>query len=216
MGIRAIHGIRTPRRECYFGRTAILALSLPDNNLAENIGEIPGNMPASYGDILTFQTPNAKLFFTISFKYFDRIDGTKACLPLIPHYEVEAAYAIDKLYKIITCRTKYYQDDARLVLGVCYEQVMFEGKSDMLRAVEVENGTVRGLPAADPRITSFKDIPFAAPPVGMNRWRAPQPVEDWDGALEALGFAPISMQVTSGLDKDNARRGPRGLSNGTD
>ena len=42
----------------------------------------------------------AKLLFTISFKYFGRIDGTKADLPLIPHYEVEAADAIDKLYEI--------------------------------------------------------------------------------------------------------------------
>ena len=33
----------------------------------------------------------------------------------------------------------------------------------MLREVRVENGVVRGLPAADPRITSFKGIPFAAP-----------------------------------------------------
>ena len=43
----------------------------------------------------------------------------------------------------------------------------------MLRMVTVEHGQVQGLPAADPRITSFKGIPFAAPPVGENRWRAP-------------------------------------------
>jgi len=73
----------------------------------------------------------------------------------------------------------------------------------MLREVRVENGVVRGLPAADPRITSFKGIPFAAPPVGPNRWRAPQPAEDWDGVLEAFEFAPISMQARPGVDKDN-------------
>lgn len=33
----------------------------------------------------------------------------------------------------------------------------------LLRTVTVENGQVQGLPAADPRITSFKGIPFAAP-----------------------------------------------------
>jgi len=55
----------------------------------------------------------------------------------------------------------------------------------MLRQVKVENGIVRGLPAADPRITAFKGIPFAAPPVGENRWRAPQPAKDWDGVLKA-------------------------------
>ena len=43
----------------------------------------------------------------------------------------------------------------------------------MIRKASVEGGVVRGIPAADPRITSFKGIPFAAPPTGQNRWRAP-------------------------------------------
>lgn len=73
----------------------------------------------------------------------------------------------------------------------------------MLRVVKVENGMIRGTPAADPRITSFRGIPFAAPPVGENRWRAPQPVKDWDGVLEALEFAPISMQAKTVIDINN-------------
>lgn len=73
----------------------------------------------------------------------------------------------------------------------------------MLRVVKVENGIVQGLPAADPRITSFKGIPFAAPPVGMNRWRAPQPAQDWEGVLKAYEFAPISLQVRQELDDNN-------------
>ena len=73
----------------------------------------------------------------------------------------------------------------------------------MLRTVKVENGTVRGLPAADPRITSFKGIPFAAPPVGDNRWRAPQPARDWEGVLQAFEFAPVPMQVRQEIDVNN-------------
>jgi para-nitrobenzyl esterase len=69
----------------------------------------------------------------------------------------------------------------------------------MLRQVKVENGIVQGLPAADPRITSFKGIPFAAPPVGENRWRAPQPAKNWDGVLKAFQFAPVSMQPQMGV-----------------
>ena len=72
----------------------------------------------------------------------------------------------------------------------------------MLRKVLTENGWVKGLPAADPRITSFKGIPFAAPPVGKNRWRAPQPCPNWDGELEAFQFGPISVQNTPGLGTD--------------
>ncbi|HPT79518.1 MAG TPA: carboxylesterase family protein [Candidatus Atribacteria bacterium] len=73
----------------------------------------------------------------------------------------------------------------------------------MLRKVKVENGFVQGLPAADPRITVFKGIPFAAPPVGENRWRAPRPAKDWEGTLLAYEFAPISMQATPGYDKND-------------
>lgn len=77
-----------------------------------------------------------------------------------------------------------------------------KGVKNMIRVAKTENGMVRGLPAADPRITSFKGIPFAAPPVGQNRWRAPQPAQDWEGIREAYEFAPISMQSTPGVGDD--------------
>ena len=73
----------------------------------------------------------------------------------------------------------------------------------MLRMVEVENGKMKGLPAADPRITSFKGIPFAAPSIGENRWRAPQPAKDWDGVFKAFEYAPISMQAPTGVNKED-------------
>ncbi len=72
----------------------------------------------------------------------------------------------------------------------------------MIRTAMTENGMVKGIEAADPRITAFKGIPFAAPPVGENRWRAPQPCKNWEGVLEAYRFAPISMQDTPGIGDD--------------
>ena len=72
----------------------------------------------------------------------------------------------------------------------------------MLRQVKTENGCVRGIEAADPRITAFKGIPFAAPPTGRNRWRAPQPAESWAGVRDCSRFAPISMQWIPGLGDD--------------
>ena len=69
----------------------------------------------------------------------------------------------------------------------------------MLRKVKTENGWVKGIEAADPRVTAFKGIPFAAPPVGVNRWRAPQPASDWEGVRECYRFAPIPMQDTPGV-----------------
>ena len=73
----------------------------------------------------------------------------------------------------------------------------------MLKTVKTENGYVRGIPAADPRVISFKGIPFAAPPVGDLRWKAPQPAKDWEGVRDCLEFAPISMQSIPGLNEEN-------------
>ena len=73
----------------------------------------------------------------------------------------------------------------------------------MIRKANVTGGTIVGIPAADPRVTAFKGVPFAAPPVGENRWRAPQPVIPWEGERECFTFAPISMQHIPGLDLNN-------------
>ena len=51
----------------------------------------------------------------------------------------------------------------------------------MLRIVKTKLGTVEGIPAADPRITAFKSVPFAKPPVGDLRFAPPQPAEPWEG-----------------------------------
>ena len=72
----------------------------------------------------------------------------------------------------------------------------------MLRIADTEYGKVRGIEAADPRITAFKGIPFAAPPVGENRWRAPQPAKPWEGIRDCFRFAPISIQDTPGVGTD--------------
>ena len=50
-----------------------------------------------------------------------------------------------------------------------------ESEDIMIRLAKTENGFVKGIEAADPRITAFKGIPFAAPPIGENRWRALNP-----------------------------------------
>ena len=42
----------------------------------------------------------------------------------------------------------------------------------------------------------FKGIPYAAPPVGDFRFRAPQPAPTWDTAYDATAFSPMCMQLT--------------------
>ncbi|MFZ4559283.1 MAG: carboxylesterase/lipase family protein [Saprospiraceae bacterium] len=56
------------------------------------------------------------------------------------------------------------------------------------------HGTVEGLREAS-GILAFKGIPFAAPPVGNLRWKAPQPVTPWKGVRQATQFGPRAMQA---------------------
>lgn len=72
----------------------------------------------------------------------------------------------------------------------------------MIRVAKTENGMVRGLPSSDARITVYKGIPFAKPPVGENRWRAPQPCDNWEGIRDAYEYGPIAIQDTPGLGTD--------------
>jgi len=61
-----------------------------------------------------------------------------------------------------------------------------------IRDAAVTGGRVSGVVADG--ITAFKGIPFAAPPVGARRWKAPQPVVKWTGVKTATAFAPGCMQ----------------------
>lgn len=59
---------------------------------------------------------------------------------------------------------------------------------------KISDGLLEGAVVADGRVHAFKGIPFAAPPVGELRWKAPQPVQPWNGVRPALEFGPRAMQ----------------------
>jgi len=59
--------------------------------------------------------------------------------------------------------------------------------------VTIAQGALVG--TSDSGISVFKDIPFAAPPVGDLRWRAPQPAPNWQGVRAASDFGPICPQA---------------------
>jgi para-nitrobenzyl esterase len=61
--------------------------------------------------------------------------------------------------------------------------------------VRVEQGQLSGVPGSDPDVRVYKGIPFAAPPTGDLRWRAPKPAADWPGVRKADQFSSTCMQT---------------------
>ncbi len=55
-------------------------------------------------------------------------------------------------------------------------------------------GQLEGAVSADSKVRIFRGIPFAAPPVGALRWKAPQPVPSWAGVRQATDFGARCMQ----------------------
>lgn len=60
--------------------------------------------------------------------------------------------------------------------------------------VKVENGIIEGNYSTVDGIQTYFRIPFAKPPVGELRWKAPQPLENWTGVMETKAFGPRPMQ----------------------
>lgn len=58
--------------------------------------------------------------------------------------------------------------------------------------IAINSGRIEGSQTGLTRV--FKGIPYAAPPVGPLRWRAPQPVQSWSGVRKATSYSPACPQ----------------------
>jgi para-nitrobenzyl esterase len=61
--------------------------------------------------------------------------------------------------------------------------------------VKTADGKVHGKLINDDKVRAFLGMPFAAPPVGDLRWKAPQPVAQWNDVRDATKYGSHCMQV---------------------
>ena len=72
---------------------------------------------------------------------------------------------------------------------------VLSGRASGADRVRVSNGVIEGIGAQKSGVRIFKGIPFAQPPIGVLRWKEPQPVKNWDGVRQATKFGPRCMQA---------------------
>lgn len=62
-------------------------------------------------------------------------------------------------------------------------------------SVHTASGDVSGTPGTNPAIRVYKAIPYAAPPVGDRRWKAPQAPAAWTGVRDTKEFSASCIQT---------------------
>src|SRR5579859_1580922 len=60
--------------------------------------------------------------------------------------------------------------------------------------VKTEQGKAHGKTINDGKVRAWLGLPYAAPPVGELRWKAPQPAAKWKGERDATKYAPHCAQ----------------------
>ena len=82
--------------------------------------------------------------------------------------------------------------------GLCVAIVAVAQSSGTAPRVTIDSGTIEGLRSGDEAI--FLDIPFAAAPIGENRWKPPLPVPPWRGVRPAIAFGPACPQAAADVE----------------
>ena len=61
--------------------------------------------------------------------------------------------------------------------------------------ITIQSGKISGVAAESADVIVYKGIPYAAPPVGDLRWKAPQPPQNWTGVRRCDQFGAASLQA---------------------
>jgi len=81
------------------------------------------------------------------------------------------------------------------LLGILFSLYSFRDKTNgSWGKIQVEGGVISGTVNASGDVQIFKGIPYAAPPVGALRWKAPQPIVPWTGEKKCVSFSASPMQ----------------------
>ncbi|WP_417464849.1 carboxylesterase/lipase family protein [Kordiimonas sp.] len=78
------------------------------------------------------------------------------------------------------------------VMGLCSLALGLPAAASNAPVVDTPAGKLRGVQEGDR--TVFRAVPYALPPTGERRFRAPEPMPKWDGVRDAVNAGPACMQ----------------------
>src|SRR3989304_9271546 len=75
---------------------------------------------------------------------------------------------------------------------------MMWNEEGSMKIVKLDSGSISGTTVGEPgaQLSAFRGIPYAAPPVGVLRWKPPQPVKPWTDVRECISFSVAPPQAT--------------------
>jgi len=81
------------------------------------------------------------------------------------------------------------------LLSIMTISVIGQNKNGFAVQTTIANGIIEGNYDTKSGIQTYFGVPFAKPPVGNLRWKAPQPLENWKGVKQTKKFGPRPMQT---------------------
>jgi para-nitrobenzyl esterase len=83
----------------------------------------------------------------------------------------------------------------KVVIAIFLVSAFAQFAVSQIQTAKITGGEVQGVFADG--ISIFKGVPFAAPPVGDLRWKAPAPLKAWTGIKKTDTFGPACMQAAN-------------------
>lgn len=94
----------------------------------------------------------------------------------------------------ITCMVTIFLLDPTLIMAKSTKNEVLNINPS--QAISVTGGKITGTLSKDKTVSIYKEIPYAAPPVGSFRWKAPQPVKAWNTIRKCTEFNASAIQNT--------------------
>jgi len=93
------------------------------------------------------------------------------------------------------------------IIVICEFKVSAQTDNTFPVQTKIANGVIEGLYDTKSSLQLYLGIPFAKPPVGNLRWKAPQPLDNWSEVRSAKAFGPRAVQTIVWGDMNSRSNG---------